>query len=253
MIYEYMCQNKSCNSDGVYEISKSVNDLDRLELCESCNTPMARLFSVANVNVSSVTGQQNYQQRQKMGIGKRDETTPIVEGDKTTEYLYKCFNEKCDGFDKHVEIIKSMAESEREEFCEHCKEKMGRVYSFSFRWGKGSRPDSDSWSEKLEQACENNDREMHLYLMNHYDSTGKSYFADDEEKKKKYKVVGKDFNRYFEYKCDNEECNSFGRVVYVEKLLSESGREEVCEVCGNNMLRDFGLGGFNFKEKGGVE
>jgi len=44
------------------------------------------------------------------------------------KYIYQCNNEKCENFEKEVEINKPIADSSKEEFCEKCKEEMSRVF-----------------------------------------------------------------------------------------------------------------------------
>ena len=248
MIYEYACHNEKClQKDVAVEIMKPVKDINVEELCQFCSAPMKRLFTSSNVNIGALqgAGKYNYQSRQ-MGVGKFDESGPALSDDKEIDYMYKCYKEDCEDFGKVITITKCVRDASKDEHCEKCKQKLGKVYDCSYRWGKGSRPDSDSWSEKLERASENNDREEHLRLMNHYDSTGRSYFVDENDKAG-HKVKGKDFLKTFEYYCDNSECAGRGEVVEIEKLLSESGREERCGGCGSVLRRDWGLGGFEIK------
>lgn len=46
-------------------------------------------------------------------------------------YAYKCVNEKCESYEKEVDISKPMSESSREEFCEDCKEILQRIFSLA--------------------------------------------------------------------------------------------------------------------------
>lgn len=43
-------------------------------------------------------------------------------------YEYKCTNEKCENYDKVIDIYKPMKDSSREEHCEKCEKLLERVY-----------------------------------------------------------------------------------------------------------------------------
>ena len=249
MIYEYSCENSHCKSFNVLqEITKYISDIDREEKCEACNGVMKRIFSTnIAINFGNISGGYNYQER-SMGLGKKDKYIE-VKGEQTVSYAYRCLNNKCKVFDDIVTVDKKMTEVDRIEPCDKCKQPMGRVFSCSYRWGKGSRPDTDSRREAMAKALDNNDYAKVEDLQLNYDSTGRSYFCDDKKEKKKYKVINSDIQREFEYVCDNAKCEDFEKTIYVKKSISKSDKIEKCKKCKEKLRRVFGMGGFSFKEK----
>ena len=47
----------------------------------------------------------------------------------------------------------------------------------------------------------------------------------------------------YQYKCKNEKCEDFDKEVTITKPIAESGKEEYCEKCGEEMTRIFGISG----------
>lgn len=45
------------------------------------------------------------------------------------------------------------------------------------------------------------------------------------------------------YKCTNDKCSENQKEVTVDKPMSESSREEHCEVCKKSLTREYKLGG----------
>ncbi len=53
-------------------------------------------------------------------------------------YLYECRNDKCNNYNKTVEIAKPVSESSKEEKCSECKEVLYRVFtSFGVKTADG--------------------------------------------------------------------------------------------------------------------
>ena len=250
MIYQYVCDNAECGNKGnTVEVSKLVSELDREESCETCSQVMRRVFALStNINLGKIGGGYNFHERD-MGFGKKEKYTE-VKGEQTVAYAYQCQNAKCGSFNEPVTVYKKMTECDRVEKCQVCNKKMGRIFNCSYRWGKGSRPDSDKRKEQMCDALQKDDFTRIAELQNNYDSTGRSYFTDDKKREEtKHKVVGSDFEREYEYTCDNKECADFEKAVYVKKPLSQSGRDEQCEKCNEMLRRIYGMGGFTFKEE----
>ena len=202
MIYEYVCANRQCENVGVHVgVTKPVAEIDREEKCEKCSGVMERTFAVtANVNLGSV--HKGYQFKdERPGIA----STPLS-GDQNVDYAYRCLNEACESCSKSVVITKPMTQSSREELCESCGQKMGRVYSFSYGWGKGSRPDSDRRKQQMIDAVDAGDYAKMEELQLNYDSSSRFFFDKNDSEKKAYKVEGKDIEREYEHQCDNSEC-----------------------------------------------
>ena len=43
------------------------------------------------------------------------------------------------------------------------------------------------------------------------------------------------------YKCDNEECKNFDKIIKINKMLKDSDRHEGCVVCARDMIRVYSV------------
>ena len=140
-------------------------------------------------------------------------------------------------------IDKLAKDSDKIEKCEKCSKNLSRIYSFSFKWGRGSRPDSDRRREQMVAASNRDDYAEMERLQVQYDSTSKFFFA--ERKVKKEKVSTRQVA--YGYKCINKDCEKFERPVDIYKPVSEVDKEELCDQCSSPLQRTFGLAGFTIK------
>jgi len=44
------------------------------------------------------------------------------------------------------------------------------------------------------------------------------------------------------YKCSNDKCVNVGKTITINKPISESSKEEFCQICGSVLVRIYSVG-----------